>query len=166
MTEEYYAAVGEVLIQVTSGSVQRTGEETIQSVVKDWATCFPASLIDHVANPKAKPLIARLLDTYSREEKCLNAVATVVHGRKIEDWVDTDLAEFEQAMRSIIADIEDIALHPTEGLELTEESARGIAQLVERRIERLMGSLERLVGPEASREALASLLSEEEVGHS
>lgn len=163
VTQEYYGAVEKILLQATSASISAKGSGKSQAAVKEWALCFPASLIDQVSNPKAKPLVARLLDKYPKEEKYLNAVATVVHGRKIEDWLDSDLAGFEQAMRNIISDIEEAALHPTEGLELSEEASTAIAGLVERRIGNLMLTLERLVGPKASKNAMDALVGKERV---
>jgi len=165
VVDDYYSAVRRVLHQVTTGSSDPVENDVAQAAAREWCACFPAELIDQVPDTKAKALIARLLDTYRSEKKYVNAIATVIHGRKIEDWLDADLAQFEQSLRAAISGIEEAALHPTAELKLSPKAAMGIAAIVERRIERLLASMEHLVGADASKERLSALLGDQHANH-
>ena len=76
-----------------------------------------------------------------------------------------DLAQFEQSLRAAISGIEEAALHPTAELKLSPKAAMGIAAIVERRIERLLASMEHLVGADASKERLSALLGDQHANH-
>jgi len=158
VVEEYYSAVTRVLANAILGTSVDIGGGEIQATFGAWANCFPPELVDLIANPRAKPLIARLGGTYRSDHKYLNAIATVTHGRKIEDWADSDLAQFEQSLRGAVRDIEEAALQPPEDVSLTAEANPDIADILERRIAGLVPSMERLVGADASKAALASML--------
>ena len=136
---------------------------SLRDALKEWAACFPPTLIDELSDPRAKPFLSQVQGAFKTDRKLVNSVAAGVYRLAIDKWDDNHFTAFDRTVHSLVSEIEGAALDPRFLATLPTDGQAHLTHLVERRIRVLFDSLRSLVGPDEARSLLAGLSDPKEV---
>lgn len=123
-----------------------TEGESVGESGQAWASFFPTNLPLRGLSPIARSVLLQLRRAHESDETLLNALALLVTGHAFKDWTDAMVPEFERRLRTVLEDIEHVALEA--GLEEGAEAelTSGLVGLAQARLRLALNQLATLAG--------------------
>ena len=151
---EYYDAACRSML----AALQLGSSTQVREAGKQWVNLLPENIEARLQDGVSKAIVQRFRMDYDNEEKLIDSLASLLIGKRIDDWDDSTVALFDRELRNAIRRIEDEALGSDEQGHGSSELAEG---LIVARIRSLYHRLEQVSDPQTARKTISTILEED-----
>lgn len=124
---------------------------------QEWASCFPAPLVQRLPEKRLSGLVTRLRTNYTDDRQLVDSLAFLLIGQPVQRWTDASLTTFERELDAAARRIEEVALSSTWSLNELGVDSEQLARLAEERMKQWFARYRELVGTEIADKVVRSL---------
>lgn len=124
---------------------------------QEWASCFPAPLVERLPEKRLSGLVTRLRTNYRDDRQLVDSLSFLLIGQPVQRWTDASLTTFERELDAAARRVEEVALSSTLTLNELGVDSQQLARLAEERMKQWYVRYRELVGDATAEKVVRSL---------
>jgi len=108
-------------------------EKNLLVAANRWASFFPDSAYESMADDTAKAFLKRVKMKYTSRRKMIDSIAALLIGRPLNRWDDSAIMVFDRSVKEVVKQIEEHMLHNADDTQ-DESIKEGLVSLAQERI--------------------------------
>ena len=130
------------------------GRNPVIRNTKKWLSYFDFDETMKIKDGTSRAFINRVMNPYKEDNQLLNSVSSLLRGKDITDWEDSDAFAFEKEILEVVHRIEDFVMSTDDNAALGESAKVNLAHLALNRMATLRDKMIHLVGESTVKEMM------------
>jgi hypothetical protein len=156
VSDAYYITASQSVLN----AIQLSSEEENPVIVATrlWLGYFDLEVIEKIKDGTSRAFLSRIQNPYQSDQALINSLSSLLRGKDIEDWDDSDVIGFDKEVQDVVHRIEEFMMNKTDSHDLGSDIKHNLARLAVNRMSNLKQKIESLVGKEQAENLIKSLM--------